>query len=57
MRRLTKMYKNAGVYILATFLESFPCRIPSKSLNVYDFGMKMYTSQPITAQLFFQREL
>ena len=30
---------------------------PSKSLNVYDFGMKMYTSQPITAQLFFQDEL
>ena len=25
-----------------------------KSLNVYDFGMKMYTSQPITAQLYLQ---
>ena len=25
--------------------------IPSKSLNVYDFGMKIYTSQPISPQL------
>ena len=25
--------------------------VPSKSLNVYDFGMAMYTSQPITALL------
>ena len=31
--------------------------LPSKFLNVYGFGMKMYTSQPITAQLFFQEEL
>ena len=31
--------------------------VPSKFLNVYDFGMKMYTSQPITAQLFFQEDL
>ena len=26
--------------------------VPFKSLNVYDFGMKMYTYKPITAQLF-----
>ena len=32
-------------------------QIPSKSLNVYNFGMKMYTSQPIKAQLFLQQEL
>ena len=31
--------------------------IPSKILNVYDFGMKKYTSQPITAQLFLYEEL
>ena len=24
-------------------------KIPPKSLNMYDFGMKMYSSQPITA--------
>ena len=32
-------------------------QVSSKFLNVYDFGMKIYTSQPITAQLFFQEEL
>ena len=31
--------------------------IPSKSLNVYDLGMKMYTSQPITALLGRKAEL
>ena len=31
--------------------------IPSKFPNVCDFGMKMCTSQPPTAQLFFQEEL
>ena len=31
--------------------------VPSKFLNVYDFGMKMYTTEPITAQLSFQEEL
>ena len=30
--------------------------LPSKFLNVYDFGMKMYTFHPITAQLFFQKK-
>ena len=31
--------------------------IPSKSLNVNDFGMKMYTSQPTTALLGRKAEL
>ena len=31
--------------------------IPSKFLNVYNFGMKMHTYQPITAQLVFQEDL
>ena len=31
--------------------------IPSKFLNVYDFGMKMYTSQPIKALLERKGEL
>ena len=31
--------------------------VPSKFLNVYDFGMKKYTSQPMAAQLFFQEDL
>ena len=31
--------------------------VPSKSLNVYDFGMKMYTSQPIRALLERKAEL
>ena len=30
---------------------------PSKFLNAYDFGMKMYTSKPITAQRFFHERL
>ena len=32
-------------------------QVPSKFLNVYDFGMKMYTCHPITAELLFQGEL
>ena len=32
-------------------------KIPSKFLNVYDFGMKMFTSQPITALLAREAEL
>ena len=31
--------------------------VPPKSLNVYDFSMKMYTSQPITALLGRKAEL
>ena len=38
------------IYLTMTLLVSLGS-IPSKSLNVYDIGMKMYTSQPITALL------
>jgi len=31
--------------------------VPSKFLNLYDFGMKMYTSQTITARVFLEEEL
>ena len=41
---------------LCTYLDTVG-RLPSEFLNVYDFGMKMYTSQLITAQLLFQKEL
>ena len=40
-----------------TNTEQFVFSIPSKFLNVCDFGKKMYTSWPITAQLFFQEDL
>ena len=31
--------------------------VPSQFLSEYEFGMKVYTSQPITAHLFLQEEL
>ena len=45
-------YYNTGV---PTF--SLRTVVPSKSLNVYDFGMKMYISQPIIALLGRKAEL
>ena len=32
-------------------------KIPPKSLNMYDFGMKMYSSQPIVAFIESKAEL
>ena len=31
-------------------------KVPLKFLNMYDFGMKMYTSQPITASVFVKHK-
>ena len=31
-------------------------RLPSKFLNFYDLGMKMYASKPNTAQLYFPKK-
>ena len=40
-------------YVISTYRKY----VPSKFLNVNGFGMKMYTSKPITAQLFLQEGL
>ena len=40
-----------------TIFNHFIVRLPLKSLKVYDLGMKMYTSQPITALLGRKPEL
>ena len=51
---LTIQMMRFQVWLYSGLVGDYSKMLPSKSLNVYDIGMKMYTSQPISA--FLQRK-